>query len=336
MNKEQLNQKKVYQSIELLTAQIEQGWQLTAEVKLPQHYKGFDNIVVCGMGGSNIGYHLVRSVLGNQLKLPVIINAEYNLPAFVNKKSLIILSSYSGDTEEVVNCAQQVVKRRLKGLIVTTGGKLAKLVDKKIPGIVLPTDFNPSNEPRWGLGYSIGAFLNLLSRLTSVFKESQLLIANKSVSDSKLIQGLAKKLAGKQVLIVAAEHLQGNAHILTNQLNESADNLAFWLSLPELDHHFLEALSFPKDLAQKKIAVLFLTSFNYSPVIAKRVKITAQVFKKQGLQVEFLEVNTDFELQDSLSTLQLGSYLCYHISVVNKVDPIAIPWVYFFKREMKK
>ena len=63
----------------------------------------------------------------------------------------------------------------------------------------------------------------------------------------------AKKVAKKQIVIIAAEHLVGNAHILSNQLNETADNMAIWLALPEVNHHFMEAFSYPKNISNKTL-----------------------------------------------------------------------------------
>ncbi|MFW0862705.1 MAG: SIS domain-containing protein [Candidatus Komeilibacteria bacterium] len=335
MNKIEKNRAKVYSSIELIPAQIEQAWTMMAEAKIPSKYKKFSNIVVCGMGGSNIGFHLVRQALASKIEVPIFIHSDYKLPKFVNKDSLVILSSYSGNTEEVISCAKQVVANKYSGYIITGGGKLAKMTDK-IPGEVFSTDFNPSDEPRWGLGYSIGSFLQLLNRLDVLsITDAQLMKANVSqpVNDFK---ALAKIMRNKMVVVMAAEHLIGNAHIFCNQLNETADNMAIWMALPELNHHFMEALSNPKEVVQKNMVVLFLNSDNYSSKIKKRIEITKKVLNKK--KVKWLELSSGKKnaLEDSLSTLQLLSYLCYHMSVVNKVDPIAIPTVDFFKAQLKK
>jgi len=219
MNKLEKNRAKVYSSIELLPAQIEQAWPMMAEAKIPSKYKTVNNIVVCGMGGSNIGFHLVRQALASKIDIPIFIHSDYKLPKFVNKNSLVILSSYSGNTEEILSCARQVVANKYNGYIITGGGKLSKMMDK-IPGIVFPTDFNPSDEPRWGLGYSIGAFLRALNRLEVLpITETQLMKANISqpVNDFRT---LAKIISNKIVITIAAEHLIGNAHIFCNQLKK--------------------------------------------------------------------------------------------------------------------
>ena len=334
MTKLEKNRAKVYSSIELLPAQIEQAWLVMSKVKLSARYRDFENIVVCGMGGSSIGFHMIRQALASRLNVPVIIHSDYKLPKFINKKSLIILSSYSGNTEEVLGCAREVVARKFNGYIITGGGKLAKMVGK-MPGAVLSIDFNPSNEPRWGLGYSIGAFLQLLRRVRALdITETEVMKANVSQKDEDLVR-LASQLGNKQIIVMAAEHLVGNAHIFCNQLNETADNMAVWLALPELNHHFLEAFSFPRGIAQKT-AVLFINSAKYSTKIQKRIVVTQKVLKKAGVNWHELSAGKNNHLSDSLSTLQLASFLCYHMSVVNKVDPIAIPTVDFFKKEMKK
>ena len=335
MNKLEKNKVKVYSSIELLPAQIEQSWSVMSVAKVPARYKDFDNIVICGMGGSNIGFHMIRQALGDRINVPIIIHSDYKLPRFVGKKSLIILSSYSGNTEEILSCAREVVSKKLNGYIITRGGKLSKMIGK-VPGIILSIDFNPSDEPRWGLGYSIGAFIQLLKRVGVLdIDEKEIMKANVTRKDEGAMD-IVKKLRNKQIIVVAAEHLVGNAHIFCNQLNETADNMAVWFALPELNHHFLEAFSFPKGLAQQRSAVVFMNSMKYSAKIQKRINVTKKVLNKQG--VKWLEVVSEQKsvLGDSLSTLQLASFICYYMSVVNKVDPIAIPTVDFFKKEMKK
>ncbi|MBL7021963.1 hypothetical protein ISR92_01405 [Patescibacteria group bacterium] len=335
MNKLEINRASVYSSIELLPAQIEQAWTVMEKARIPVNYKKINNIVICGMGGSNIGFHMVQKALSERLNVPIIIHADYNLPKFVDKNTLVILSSYSGNTEEVLSAAKKVQENKLKGYIITGGGKLSKMVGK-IPGIVLPMDFNPSNEPRWGLGHSIGAFIQLLHKVEVVkISEDEIMKANSSVKDEEM-QSLAKEIKDKQIVVMAAEHLEGNAHIFCNQLNETADNMAVYFTLPELNHHLMEAFSFPKGFIKAKTMVVFLASGKYSSKIQKRLKVTKKVLNKQGIKWAELSSGMKKTLQDSLSTLQLASYLCYYMSVVNKVDPIAIPTVDFFKKEMKK
>lgn len=335
MNNIKENRRKVYGSIEILPAQIEQAWSTMEKAKIPANFKDCDNIIVCGMGGSNIGFHLVRQALADRINVPIIINADYKLPKFTNRKSLVILSSYSGNTEEVLSCANEVLKNEYKGYIISGGGKLSKLVGR-ISGTVFSVDFNPSNEPRWGLGYSIGAFLKLLQIVGALdISEEEVMKSNISQEDVKN-NGILKKLYNKQLIVVAAEHLVGNAHIFCNQMNETADNMATYFALPEFNHHFLEAFSFPKQVVKKNTIVLFMDSVNYSAKIKKRIKTTQKVLNNIGVKWVSLCSEQNNPLCDSLSTLQLASYLCYYMSVANKVDPIAIPTVDFFKNEIKK
>jgi glucose/mannose-6-phosphate isomerase len=334
MNKLEKNRAKVYSSIELLPAQIEQAWSVMKSARIPASYQDVDSIIVCGMGGSSIGFHLVRQALQDKINIPIILHSDYKLPKFVGKNSLVILSSYSGNTDEVLSCAKDVVAKKLRGYIITGGGKLAKMIGK-MPGLVFPIDFNPSEEPRWGLGYSIGSFLQLLNKIGSIeLSDQQVMKANTS-QNVKDFNTLAKLMKNNQLIVLAAEHLVGNAHIFCNQINETADNMAVWASLPEFNHHFMEAFSYPKGV-QKSTVVLFMNSDKYSTKIRKRIEITKKVLKKQNIGWFEISSNGKSLLEDSLSTLQLASFLCYYMSVVNKVDPIAIPTVDFFKKQMKK
>ncbi|MFW0838148.1 MAG: SIS domain-containing protein [Candidatus Komeilibacteria bacterium] len=335
MNKVSQQQASVYQSIGLLPAQLEQGWQQTAEADWPVGYKNFRNVVICGMGGSNIGYDLVRHVLGDQIKVPIILRPDYTLPGFVNKQTLVVLASYSGNTAEVLSCANEVKQKKLKGYVLSGGGKLAALHKQGVPGLIWGDNFNPSKQPRWGLGYSIGAFLQVLKKAKLVsLADKKFLQANQTLADDQAIAKLGKAVAGKALLLVGAEHLIGNAHILANQVNETAKQLAWWLTLPDLNHHWLEALQVPRAVIKQYLQVIFLNSSNYSEEIQKRIRLTQNILSRQKVAWAEMTVTGDSLLHDSFSTLQSGSYLCYHISVANKVDPIAIPWVDEFKKAL--
>ena len=249
------NRDLIYKSIELFPAQIDQAWLVAKKIKLSASFKKIENIIVCGMGGSNIGFRVVKNALAENIKVPIIINASYKLPEHVDKDSLIILSSYSGNTEEVLTITKEVEKRKLKAIIITSGGRLSKT--KSLSKIIFPTDFNPSLQPRWGLGYSIGSFLQILKKLRLVnLSNKELLQGNQSVINEKL-NNLVKQTTKKQVIIVAAEHLVGNADVLRNQLNETAKTMSFSLSIPDANHFFIEGFSFPKDVLQKNTVVCF-------------------------------------------------------------------------------
>src|SRR5258706_7973038 len=107
----ELDPKDVYGSTGMLASQCSQIWQDAKKVSFPQEYKDIENIVVCGMGGSAYGGHVVKELCKEMLKVPVYVNSDYSIPAFVNEKTLVILTSYSGSTEETLSNAEKALKQ---------------------------------------------------------------------------------------------------------------------------------------------------------------------------------------------------------------------------------
>jgi len=352
MNKSEINYLK---SIELLPAQINQAYQEAGKINLPKNYSQINKIVTCGMGGSQLGVDFIKHLFGAQIAVPIIQVRGYDFPEFVDDKTLIILISYSGNTEETISNFQfpisnQFLKSnfqnpRRKYIIITHGGKLAEIADRhKIPAYIFKPVNNPSGQPRMGTGYTIGALLSVLKRLNLInIKDNQITTlfnlqlpitlphwqAGKFQINSKLI---ISNLKNKIPVIVASEFLQGVAHIMANQINESAKQLALYYFIPELNHHLLEGLTLPKS-NQKNLSFLFLYSKNYHLRNQKRYKITQEVLKKQKINYQQIEFKGD-KTNQALRVLIFGSYLSYELSKLNKVNSNQVPWVDYFKKRL--
>ena len=148
----------------------------------------------------------------------------------------------------------------------------------------------------------------------------------------------AKKLAlaacGRIPVLVGAEHTSGNVRALRNQINECAKNFAAYLSLPDLNHHAMEGLSFPA--ANKgNLTFLFFDSALYHPRVRKRSELTKEVVKKNGIPVASHALKAPTRLAQAFELLQLGVWISYYLGIANKVDPVKIPWVDWFKNKLK-
>jgi glucose/mannose-6-phosphate isomerase len=162
----QLDSKNMYGSIQLLGKQVEEVLAEAKKVKIPGSYKKINNIVVLGMGGSALGAHVIKSLFFNLLQIPVEIVNGYKAPASVSSKTLVIASSYSGSTEEVLNSVKEAKKKQAKIVVICSGGKLADWVKKnKILALVFTTNNNPCGSPRMGLGYSIFGQVAILANV---------------------------------------------------------------------------------------------------------------------------------------------------------------------------
>ena len=148
--------------IKELPWQCQQAWQEAMSFDLPADYAGIDKVIILGMGGSAIGGDFVRSLAQSESRVPVIVHRDYGLPSFVDDRTLVIASSYSGNTEETLSAFEPALKTGAKKLAMTTGGKLAAMAEQNgIP--VFRIEYKA--QPRAALGFSFIPTLGVLQKL---------------------------------------------------------------------------------------------------------------------------------------------------------------------------
>jgi glucose/mannose-6-phosphate isomerase len=329
----EIDKKNCYLSITSLSKQIKQAWEETENLEFPSDYSQAKNIILCGMGGSAYPAYIIKSIYSGQLKVPFELVNGYNLPGYIDENSLVLLSSYSGTTEEFLSCAQQAKQKGAKIAVVASGGPLK---DQNIPGYFFNPINNPSGQPRLGTGYMLTGFLGILSKLgylqVSDIEKTVNLLENQTQNMEELSKELAKKLEEKIPVIVSGEHLSGNAHIIRNQFNETAKNFSTFAILPELNHHLMEGLVH----SSSNLIFIFLKSNLYSPKIQKRLELTKDVVLKNNVKTAVVEVMGEGELEQSFYTLSFGGLLTFYLAILYGQDPSVIPWVDYFKQELEK
>ncbi len=326
-----LDPKDVLGSTGMFADQCEQIWQLAKETDFPEELKNAKDIVVCGMGGSAYGGYIVSALYKDELKVPLYSNNDYHLPGFASEETLAILSSYSGTTEEVLSCLKEAQQKNLQ-LTGISGGQ-------NLPGLKFEPKFNPSGQPRLGTGYMVLGTIALLNRLgyLSVSDEEVATAISELKKASEVIKQQAKRLAdkinGSIPVYFAAEFLNGNAHIVRNQTNETAKSFSAFSELSELNHHLMEGLKNP---AGKKLFILFLNSDLYSDKLKKRVELTKDVVGKNNVEFDEYKPSGSSKLSQVLNVLSFGGYLTYELAMLYGQDPSLIPWVDYFKEQLEK
>lgn len=334
--------------IERLPDQVRCAWHDTREVIIPKSYTQVSNLFVAGMGGSALGPEMFAAAFADRLKFPVTIVRDYTLPAAVTSKSLVILASFSGTTEETLAAAADAKKRKAKLLILCTGGPLAEFAKAHHVPAYIFTPGDLAKQPRFAGGFLLVGVLGLLERAKLLkLKESELnsmmscmgeVIDSCAVdvkTDDNPAKTIAKAIAGKSVLIVSSEHLTGNAHILQNSINENGKQFATNFHLPELNHHLLEGLTHPKEFAKNTVAVM-LRSDLYHPRTQKRYDITADIFERQHLSVVEYRTAGKSRLDEVGEVLQFGSYVAWYLAMENKAVTTDIKFVNELKSRMAK
>lgn len=345
----QLDSKNMLGSIQLLGKQVEEVLALAKKVKIPSSYKKVSNLVVLGMGGSALGAHLIKSVFLKDLKIPVEIVNGYEAPGFVNQKSLVIASSYSGSTEEIISAVGDAKKKKAKIMVIASGGKLADWAKQnKIPALVFTTNNNPCGSPRMGLGYSIFGQVALLANTGFLkFSSAEVKSVLQTISKFNSMFGvdnpeeknpakqLATSLQGKSIWYAASEHLAGNAHIAANQMNENAKRFCGYFIIPEMNHHLLEGTPYPES-NKNDIKFVLLESQLYDKRVQKRYEITKQVLDSKKIPFSSYQCQENKKLSQACEVLVLGGYVSFYCAMLQGIDPTAIPLVDFFKAQLKK
>jgi glucose/mannose-6-phosphate isomerase len=344
---QQIDEQDLYASLTKIGRQLESGWTAAQFVSLDFDTDKVKNIVFVGMGGSNLAAFIAHSLAPFLLTAPFEIVSGYRLPSYTDKNSLVILSGYSGDTEEVISCAQDAKMRGSHTLVITTGGKLRDLaIAENLPMVILDEKFNPSHSPRAGIGLSIGAVLGILIRLNPTsqkyFNQKEIIHTIDRVFDMVNInkdtaQNPAKSLATKHrglgVLIFSANHLTGVGKAAANYLNESSKTFSENFELPDLNHHFLEGFSFPVGL-KDQVNILILNSSLYPEVIQKRIALTRDILLQQKYLVTVVKPETTDAPCQVFESLVFLIMFSYYLSIVNKVNPASNPWVDYFKNKL--
>lgn len=338
---------EVYRSIISLGQQFESAWHDTQFVSLNFEAGDIENIVFAGMGGSNLPAQVIQSLSPLLLKVPFEIIPNYRLPAYVSKNSLVVLASYSGNTEEILSCGQDALKRKSKTVVITAGGKLREMaVSEHWPLILLDVKLNHSGIPRYGIGLMLGASLGLITRLNQeafryVDPKEIVRVIERSIdtlrSDRNASENPAKSFAiknkGQGIIIFSANHLSGIGKISSNMINETAKTFSASFSIPDLNHHLMEGLTFPVSLKEHTRFVL-INSTLYPEIIQKRFQITKNILVKQNYQLTVIKPESGDIISQVFESLVFFVMISYYLSIVNKQNPGSNPWVDFFKKQL--
>jgi glucose/mannose-6-phosphate isomerase len=322
---------------EKLLEQCEAAWKQVNELSIPK-LENIQNVVFCGMGASVYGALVLKALLGSEIQFPMEVISDYYLPDYVGKNTLVVLTSYSGTTEEVLSCAEEAKAKGAKMIILTKGGPLAEFAkDNNIPAYIFDGKLNSGNVPRLGAGYTILGLIGLLNRANIIDIEDREItqaiarmkdkfedIKNQALQDQEIF-------FNKIPIIFSAEHLSGNAQIVRNQFNETSKAFSSFFLIPDLNHHLMEGLQFP---ANAPLQFLIFDSLNYSDKIRKRVELTIDVVKKNNYPVHEFTTSGQSLYDDFLEVLVYGSFLTLYLGLAYDQNPAINPWVDWFKNQL--
>jgi glucose/mannose-6-phosphate isomerase len=340
-----LDNSNMYQAIKYFPEEIEDAIKIGKGAKVRINVKGIRNILLTGLGGSAIGGDLLRSYLSGQISVPFIVNRFYTLPRFVDKNTLVIVSSYSGNTEETISAYKDAIKKKARVLCITTGGVVEQMAQKyNHPVIKIPKGYSP----RAALAYSFFPLLVVLGKLricsakSVEMKETVELL--KSISEAfsnpesldnapfKLAERLKDKLP---VIYSETEHFDAVNLRWRGQFAENAKQLAFGHVLPEMNHNELVGWRVLTNL-MKQMDVLFIRDSKTHPRVKIREEITNQVIAQYAAQTKEIFSEGKSLLSRMFYMIHFGDWISLYLAILNNVDPSPVEVIDYLKNELSK
>lgn len=203
------------------------------------------HIIIAGLGGSGIAGRIVKNYFFDRIDLPVEVVSDYALPAYTGAHSLVILCSYSGNTEETISTYKAAKKINAPMLVITTGGELLSMAEKDNVKCYLA---EKGYQPRVALGYSLTYLSLIFAELAKIDIKSELRVIANKVEDTNTFKDSAKQLfekfnqpLNKKVVIIADGFYEGTAIRFCQQVQENAKLEAFCHILPEANHNVIES-----------------------------------------------------------------------------------------------
>jgi len=326
-----------------LPDQLGRAWDMGSRFPLPAADE-VRQIVIVGVGGSAIGADLLSAYVQPICKVPVILWRNYGIPLHAHSAgTLIVFSSKSGNTEEVLNAFEQARSSSAAKLAITTGGKLAGLgAEAGVP----VWQFDHDGEPRTAVGYSFGLLLALLQRLQLIpdqdeaihsavkaMKKQQKQLAPDQPLDSNPALQLARRMQNTWPVVLASDFLEPVARRWRTQIAELAKALAQFEALPEGNHNMLEAVHFPSELHPASLMIFLQAGKNHNRNLL-RSRFTRENFDQAGLPTAVVEAAGETRLAQQWTSLHFGDYAAYYLALDYGVNPTPVPLMQEFKARL--
>ncbi|HWP30563.1 MAG TPA: bifunctional phosphoglucose/phosphomannose isomerase [Fimbriimonadales bacterium] len=312
--------------------QCRKALSLSEKVEIPSEYKGKSHIVVSGMGGSAAGGDFLRSLMEAESNIPCFVVRDYSIPNFVNKETLFIACSYSGNTEETLSATNEALERNASILAITTGGELRRLANEKgFPVILLPSGL----PPRMAFGYLFVPMLYTicaLSYLPNAPFEEAFSVLERCRDDwnpekplpGNLTKGLAARLFGRLPIIYGLGSWQG---VVSNrwkcQINENAKVMAFANAFPELNHNEIVGWTLASRQNVRYWVCVFLESGFESKKMQIRARVTSDLIRDKT-ELYTVTARGNSLLTQMLTLAYFGDFTSLYLAALYEVDPARI------------
>lgn len=322
--------------IEGVNKQIAEAIEIGNAAQFGLSGKRISCVLVCGLGGSGIGGKIVSQLVADELKVPFLISNEYGIPACVDEHTLLIASSYSGNTEETIAAVKAAQKRNAEIVVIASGGELLDMaVEHNWNYLVVPK----GQQPRAMLLYSLIQQLFVLNKYELISDNminnlSELATFVGSVRNS--VQDEAKRVAvflhKHTPVIYAASGFEGIAVRFRQQLNENAKVLCWHHVLPEMNHNELVGWAG----GNEQLAVVYMkTDFDH-PRTSYRWEICKDIIAAKTPSVTEIRAKGKTRLEQNIYLIHLTDWISILLADLKQVDSVEVNVISHLKSEMGK
>lgn len=314
------------------------------EVQYPEHDgRNITHIVIAGMGGSALAGLIAKHWLEAELPLHIEVVRTYHLPQYVDQHTLVVCSSYSGNTEEVLSCLQEAKERGAQIAITSAGGKLKdEARNHQIAFAAMP----PGLQPRMAIFYNLRSLLKLLVHFTQIDdalyrqvaghanwlkEESQRWSVHVTI-DHNIAKQLALMSAGKTPVFYTSHRMSPVAYKWKISWNENAKNVAFWNELPESNHN--EFMGWTSHPVEKPFAVFDLISNFEHERVLRRFEVTDRLLSGRRPKAHIISLQGPSSLAQMLWGCILADFGSIYAAILNGVDPTPVALIEKLKKEL--
>lgn len=322
--------------------QLEDAYSGFQKLSLPNFEKKdreIHNIVVVGLGGSGIGGNLIQTLTRSLLKVPYQVCKTYNLPNYIGRNTLLIASSFSGNTEETLASLEEAQRKGAYIACLTSGGKVQEIAHQK--GFDLVPLKSLAACPRAHLPYSAISLLLLLHHYdlidTDFENEIKETIASLEMNNED-IKAEAKKIAiplkDKLPILYADAILEPMLIRFQQQINENAKQLCHVAVFPEMNHNELVGWNLPKEILSKTHILLFHSDYDHERV-NKRMEICEEIFNKHTHSITHIKAKGNSFLEQVFYLIYLTDWVSYYLAEENGVDPFPVEVINYLKSSLQ-
>lgn len=328
-------------------------------VEAPKHYekaakiaKNFSvdypkpqTIIVAGMGGSAIGGELLKDWASDKISVPIEVQRGYSLPAYANKNTLVLVASYSGETEESLSAFLDANKKCCKIVCISSGGSLLEFAEKmSLPYIRIPKGI----PPRAALPYLFTPLpiilekTGLVSNVTAEIAEAVEVLKGVSNENSpekpvkaNFSKALASKINGTIPTVYGFGFYRAVAQRFKQQFNENSKVPSKWESFPELNHNEIVGWERAQELA-KHFSIILIRDKDEPKEIQNRIEATKELISAELVKTFEVWSRGTTRLARMLSTVLVGDFTSVYLAILRGVDPTPVKTISLLKEKMRQ